>query len=155
MKCTRVADHAFSDGRATWPQPRDFGRSSRRSSMKLRLRTLFVITAVFACLSMWIATRQTMRYPAVLVQAVYPLAPTGANAVTSVELEDAFYAALSKKIANNSSSPSALGKHMDVRNQIRFENITKDNKSSLIMVSAWGNPLLSNDDQIKGNRSRV
>jgi len=28
MKCTRVADRAFSDGEVTWPQPRDFRRSS-------------------------------------------------------------------------------------------------------------------------------
>jgi hypothetical protein len=29
MKCTRVADRAFPDGEVTWPQPRDFGRSSK------------------------------------------------------------------------------------------------------------------------------
>ncbi|MEZ6102720.1 MAG: hypothetical protein R3E01_27580 [Pirellulaceae bacterium] len=29
MKCTRVADRAFSDIEVTWPQPRDFKRSAK------------------------------------------------------------------------------------------------------------------------------
>jgi len=90
-----------------------------------------------------------MRFPGVLAQAIYPQASSGRDPLTASELDGLFYAALRTELDARAPSSSKTVEEAKLRKMIRFECIRKDDNSSLISVSAWGNAFQANDEQLK------
>ncbi len=121
--------------------------------MQLRLKSLFILIAIAAAISSWLATRKTPLYPGALVQIVDGI-PGNDNPVPidqNAAFENAFYqllvdklAAQQPKIIDGMSDPNA-----EIRDVIRLESMSKSDKTELYSVNAWGNALTSDREQIK------
>lgn len=113
--------------------------------MKISLRYLFLLTALFALFSLWLAYRSAELYPGALVQFVdtsgFKNPPMDANAITSE-----FYATLSKDVE---STLSLQMSEEDLRKQIPIEIMNDHHSSLLVRISARGNPLTTNREKLK------
>ena len=124
--------------------------------MKIKLRTLFILTALIALVSLCNAPILKSPLPSAEVQFVYPQIdyPFDFKPIDLRREDDivnVFYASLFERLKDDpqinltaSARPIA-----DLRRIIRVTYVNKDLNSTIIKISAWRTPIVSKLDDLK------
>ncbi|MGN6547435.1 MAG: hypothetical protein ACTHK7_20450 [Aureliella sp.] len=119
--------------------------------MRIGLKSLFLLTAIAAAISCWLATRQTPQYSVALVQLVDPL-PGAARASSEREAEfaDAFYRLLLEELASQHSKvlERMHEPRRELRQAIRLKIVGQSNHTTLVSFETWGNSFTSSPAEL-------
>jgi hypothetical protein len=120
--------------------------------MKIRLRSLFALTAMAAIVSCWLAMRKVERTNGALFQ-VTGVTPTtwSGDGGGEERLSERFYSTTLKYLRTRSPETIAQLRPPErmLRQAIRFETCGQDAQTALVKVTALGNPLTGDDDMLE------
>jgi hypothetical protein len=119
--------------------------------MRVQLKALFILVAIAAAISSWLAQRRTPLYPGALVQIVDPVQANPASASRHTDFENAFYTLLVDKLATEHPD-IVIGTgdpNIQIREVIRLKLMAESDRTTLFSVHVWGNALTSDRERLK------
>ncbi len=120
--------------------------------MKIRLRTLFVLTALVALVSLYFAPSPKSPLPGLIVQIIHS-PPPYSIAVNSREddIVTAYYARLLDRLNDERQINLAFcaDPMAELRRIIRVTPSSSDVNSTIMTISAWRTPIVSKLDDLK------
>jgi len=117
--------------------------------LKFHLRTLFALTAVCACLSLWLGTRRIALFPGSLAQIVLTLPANGGVAIDGKSISDDFYETLMNDVALSGDNSISSCTEAELRSAIQIDVKAKDGHTSLVTISAMGNPIVTDRSRVR------
>lgn len=119
--------------------------------MRIQLKALFILVAIAAGISSWLAQRRTPLLPGALVQIVDPIQTNRASKSRNTDFESAFYSLLINKLT--AKNPEILigmsDPNKQLREEVRLESVSEGDFTTLYTVHAWGNALTSDRERLK------